>query len=74
MSLEEKLEKLKATHTSNFVFWILGTFLCGLGIGVLLPLYFPGSGWIVAGWMLIVFAIILKLPACMAVLGKKRKR
>ena len=74
MCLEEKLEKLKALHTSNFLFWILSVFVFGLGIGILLPMYNYGSGWIIIGWMLIVFAIILSLPAKIAMFHKKKRR
>lgn len=69
--LEGKLEKIKSMHTSNFIFWIFGKFLFGLGIGILLPVYFGGFGWHIVGWLLIAFAIILQIPALMAVLPKK---
>ncbi|NIO22669.1 MAG: hypothetical protein GTN38_01410 [Candidatus Aenigmarchaeota archaeon] len=69
--IEEKLEKIKAMHTSNFVFWILGKFLLGLGIGILLPVYFFAAGWMIAGWMLVVFAIILQIPAMIAAYHKR---
>ncbi|NIO20917.1 MAG: hypothetical protein GTN76_09305 [Candidatus Aenigmarchaeota archaeon] len=69
--MEHKIEKVKAMHTSNFIFWILGKFLLGLGIGILLPVYMYNTGWAVAGVMLIVFAIIIQIPAIIAVLHKK---
>jgi len=73
MCLEEKFEKIKTLHLSNFIFWILGKFLIGLGIGILLVAYYPASGWVIAGWMLIVFAIILQIPAIISVFGRKAK-
>ena len=73
MCLEEKFEKIKTLHFSNFAFWVFGKFLIGLGIGILLPVYFQAAGWAIAGWMLIVFAIILQIPAITAVFGKKPK-
>lgn len=66
-TLEDKLEKVKALHFSNFVFWVLGKFLIGLGIGILLPVYFTGFGWHIVGWMLIAFAVIIQLPAIFTV-------
>jgi len=69
--LEEKFEKIKSIHFSNFVFWVLGKFLIGLGIGILLPVYFAGFGWHIVGWMLIVFAVIIQLPAIFAVFHTK---
>ena len=74
MCLEEKLAKLKALHTSNFVFWVLAKFLCGMGIGILLPTYFFGYGWVIVGWMLIAFAVILSIPAMHVMLSRKRKK
>ena len=71
--LEEKYVKLKTLHLSNFVFWVLGKFLFGLGLGILLPVYFWSSGWLIAGWMLIAFALILQIPAAIAVFHKKEK-
>ena len=68
--LEEKLDKIKAMHTSNFTFWIFGKFLFGLGLGILLPVYFWNTGWVIAGWMLIAFAIILQIPAFIAAFHK----
>ncbi|UCD07357.1 MAG: hypothetical protein JSW41_00020 [Candidatus Aenigmatarchaeota archaeon] len=70
---DEKLGKIKSMHTSNFIFWILGKFLLGLGVGILLPMYFFNFGWIIAGWMLIAFAIILMIPAMIAAYGKRSK-
>ena len=68
---EEKLGKIKSMHTSNFIFWIFGKFLFGLGIGILLPVYFVGFGWHIVGWLLIAFAIILQIPTFIAVFMKK---
>lgn len=70
---EEKLEKVKAMHTSNFMFWVFGKFLLGLGIGILLATYFwnPLGYWIIAGWLVIAFAVILQIPAVVNVLHKK---
>lgn len=70
---EEKLERIKSMHISNFIFWILAKFLFGLGVGILLPVYFFAYGWIIVGWMLIVFAIILAIPALVAVHKRKGK-
>lgn len=70
-SLEEKLERIKSLHFSNFVFWIFGKFLLGLGIGILLPVYFIGFGWHIVGWLFIAFAIIIQLPAIFSVFYKK---
>jgi uncharacterized membrane protein len=71
--MEEKIERIKTLHQSNFIFWILGKFLIGLGIGILLAAYMPSAGWVIAGWMLIVFAIILMVPAMTVTFGKKPK-
>jgi len=72
---DEKLSRIKSMHTSNFIFWVLGKFLIGLGVGILLATYFwtPIGYWIIAGWLLIVFAIILMIPAMTAVCVKKGK-
>jgi hypothetical protein len=64
--IEDKLERVKSMHTSNFIFWVFGKFLLGLGVGILLPVYFFSAGWIIAGWLLIAFAIILMIPAAIA--------
>lgn len=69
--IEDKLGKIKSMHTSNFIFWIFGKFLIGLGIGILLPVYFVGFGWHIVGWLFIAFAIILQIPACVTVFMKK---
>ena len=70
---EEKLEKIKSMHTSNFIFWVFGKFLFGLGIGILLATYYwnPLGYWIIAGWLVIVFAIIITIPAFITVFHKK---
>jgi len=73
MYSEEKIERIKTLQHSNFVFWILGKFLIGLGIGIVLVAYMPAPGWAIAGWMLIVFAIILQIPAITVTFGKKPK-
>ena len=73
MCFEEKISKIKSMHTSNFIFWITGKFLLGLGIGILLPTYFYAFGWSIAGWMLIAFALVLMLPAAIAVYGRRGK-
>jgi hypothetical protein len=73
MELDEKFERVKELHQSNFIFWVLGKFLIGLGIGILLPVYIGGAGWYIVGWMLIVFAIILMVPAMSTVFKKKRR-
>lgn len=73
MCFEEKLSRVKSMHTSNFIFWILGKFLIGLGIGILLPTYFYSIGWFIAGWMLISFAIVLMIPAMIAAYKPKGK-
>lgn len=70
---EEKLGRVKSMHTSNFIFWVLGKFLFGLGVGILLPVYFFNPGWIIAGWMLIAFAIILMIPAAIAAYKPRSK-
>jgi hypothetical protein len=70
---EEKLEKVKAMHTSNFIFWIFGKFLLGLGIGILLPVYLFNYGWVIAGWLIIVFAVILQIPAFINAFYKKER-
>ena len=72
--LAEKQERIKSLHTSNFVFWVLGKFLLGLGVGILLPVYLPNPGWVIAGWMLIAFSLILQVPAFMAVFHKKGRK
>ena len=69
--IEHKLERIKGMHTSNFIFWVLGKFLLGLGIGILLPVYILSAGWVIAGVMLIIFAVIIQAPAIMAVFHKK---
>ncbi len=68
---EEKLGKIKSMCTSNFIFWVFGKFLFGLGIGILLPVYFVGFGWHIVGWLFIAFAIILQIPAFVTVFHKK---
>lgn len=68
---EEKLGKIKSMCTSNFIFWVFGKFLLGLGVGILLPVYLVGFGWHIVGWLLIAFAIILQIPACVTVFMKK---
>ncbi|NIQ18348.1 MAG: hypothetical protein GTN37_04160 [Candidatus Aenigmarchaeota archaeon] len=70
---EEKLEKIKSMHTSNFIFWVFGKFLLGLGIGILLPVYFFNYGWGIAGWLIIAFAIILQIPAFITTFYKKKE-
>ena len=72
-TIEEKLDKVKNMHTSNFVFWVAGKALFGLGLGILLPVYFSNAGWVIAGWMLIGFAIILMIPALIAAFHIKGK-
>ncbi len=69
---EEKLEKIKAMHISNFIFWIFGKFLLGLGVGILLATYYWNSlgYWIIAGWLIVAFAVILQIPAFMAAFHK----
>ena len=71
--MEEKLEKVKAMHTSNFLFWVFGKSLFGLGLGILLPVYFSNPGWVIAGWMLIGFSLILMVPALITAFYKKSK-
>ena len=51
----------------------MGKFLIGLGIGIVLVAYMPAAGWAIAGWMLIIFAIILQIPAMTVAFGKKSK-
>jgi hypothetical protein len=70
---KEWQEKVKSMNPSNFSFWVLAKFLGGLGIGILLPVYAPNPGWLIAGWMLIAFALILALPAVVAIFQKKGK-
>lgn len=70
----EKIEKIKSMHPSNFVFWVLGKFLFGLGLGMLLPVYFAGFGWDIAGWMLIAFSLVLQIPAMSICFQKRRKK
>jgi uncharacterized membrane protein YedE/YeeE len=70
---EEKLGKIKSMHTSNFIFWIFGKFLLGLGVGILLATYYwnPLGYWVIAGWLVVVFAVILQIPAFMAAFYKR---
>ena len=70
-SLGKKLEKIKKMNMSDFMFWVLGKFLFGLGLGILLPVYFMTFGWQIAGWMLIIFSVILQIPAIVAAFKKK---
>jgi uncharacterized membrane protein YedE/YeeE len=72
---EEKLEKIKAMHISNFIFWIFGKFLLGLGVGILLATYYWNSlgYWIIAGWLIVAFAVILQIPAFMAAFYKRER-
>ncbi len=73
--LEKKIEKLKSMHTSNLIFMVFGKFLGGLGLGILLATYFwnPLNYWLIAGWMFIVFAVIVQIPALITVSHKKGK-
>jgi uncharacterized membrane protein YedE/YeeE len=73
--MEEKTNKLRAMHLSNFIFWVFGKFLGGLGLGILLATYFwnPLGYWIVAGWIVLAFAVIFQIPAICAVFHKKKK-
>jgi hypothetical protein len=75
-SWNEKMEKVRAMHQTNFIFWVFGKFLGGLGLGILLATYFwnPLNYWLVAGWIIIAFAVILQIPALSAVFGKKIKK
>ena len=72
-TVEEMLDKVKSMHTSNVIFWITGKSLFGLGLGILLPVYFSNAGWIIAGWILIGFAILLMSPALIAAFHNKGK-
>lgn len=68
--------KVRAMHQTNFIFWVFGKFLGGLGLGILLATYFwdPLNYWLVAGWIILAFAVILQIPALSAVFGKKAKK
>jgi hypothetical protein len=49
-------------------------FLAGLGIGVLLATYFPEApkdGWEMWGWTLILFALVVSIPALRAAFNNK---
>ena len=71
MTIERAIYKIRNMSLSNFLFYVFGKFLIGLGIGILLPLYYIQSGWVVAGWMFILFAVVLMVPAGFAVFYKK---
>jgi len=72
--LEKKIEKLKSMHTSNLIFLVFGKFLGGLGLGILLATYFwnPLNYWLIAGWMFIIFAVIVQIPALISVFHKEK--
>ena len=71
---DDMMNKLRTMHTTNFIFWVFGKFLGGLGLGILLATYIwnPLNYWIVAGWIILAFAVITQLPAIFAVFSKKK--
>ena len=73
MDVELYVKRIKELHLSNFIFYVLGKFLFGLGLGILLTIYFVNPGWVIAGWMFIMFAIIVTLPAGLIVFRSKKK-
>ena len=46
--------------------WLLGKFLFGVGLGVLLAVYLPCDRWVWVGWAAIIASLLVSAPAAKA--------
>jgi len=72
--MERKMDALHRGGPATMFSWALAKFLVGAGVGVLLASYFPNAprdGWEIWGWTLVLFAIIVCIPAWKAMFTKK---
>jgi hypothetical protein len=53
-----------------FKLYMVGKLLLLVGVGALLATYFPQYDWQFWGWVLVVAALLLKLPALFKMLWK----
>lgn len=68
--LEKKLHKIRKMSDASFIAWVLGKFLIGLGLGMMVATYFQGHAYYFYGWAFIVLAIIVSIPAMKAACRK----
>ena len=61
--ISEKRERIQKLSNTGYFSLLLAKALGGAGVGMLLASYYPTAGWITYGWLLIVIAFILGIPA-----------
>lgn len=72
--IQKKMDKLYKGGPAVLFTWAAAKFLFGVGLGVLLATYFPDApkdGWEIWGWTLILFSLVVSIPALRAVFNNK---
>ena len=62
----DKIEKFRQLPTPYLTLHVLGRFVFGVGLGVLLATWLP----IWTGWLFIIVALIIVIPSARIILGK----
>lgn len=72
--LQKHTERLCKGGPPTLITFSVSKLLCGMGIGVLLATYFPNApkdGWVMWGWTLILFALVMAIPSLKAMFSNR---
>lgn len=64
------VEKWKKLPLGYMILLIFGKFLAGVGIGVLLAPYLQECNGVMSGWIIIIIAMLIQIPAAYKYLKK----
>lgn len=67
----KKFEKFRRLPLLLMFTHVLGKFVFGVGLGVLLAFYLPKFNWQLWGWLLIVLSIIIAVPSLIGILKEE---
>ena len=57
-----KLKNIQELPTKEFLMFFMGKFFGAMAFGILIASYIAWNQWILAGWALMLFAIVFTLP------------
>lgn len=74
MCMKKWIKNFRKLPTWALYLHVSAKSLFSLGLGIILATYYPGSGWAIAGWILIAFSLVESIPSTYMILHHKSKK
>ena len=74
MGMKNWIKRFRKLPTWGLYLHVSAKSIFSLGLGIVLVSYLPGSGWSIAGWILMAFAVIESLPSTYLIFHHKTTR